>query len=130
MTDLKSRARIFGLLSLEWLIKSFYIYLRNFGQRGLVASIILTSIPLALNFSCLIIFFFYLIVPGLFFKAGFLGTGGLAFISYAVIDHFLENEFVKRKRKIDEKYYLVFYLLSPIYFLGSVYLFIYFFRFL
>ncbi len=130
MNDVKSKAMIIAMQLLEWLVKSFHIYLRKFGQRGLVAAIILTSIPLALNISCIVIFLFYLIIPGLFFKTGFLGTGGLAFLNYVLIDTFLEGEYVKRKRKIEGGYYAGFYLFAPLYFAGSVYMFILFFRFL
>ena len=130
MTELKTRARTILRQCVEWLLRTFYIFLRKFGQRGLVVAIILVSIPLALNISCIIIFLLHIVAPGLFFKAGFLGTGGLAFLNYGLIDAYLEGEYLKRKRKLEGAYYLVYYLFAPLYFAGSVYMFIYFFRFL
>ena len=125
----KISARLMPIIA--WLIKTFHIYLRKFELRGLRVAIILVSIPLALNASCIVIFIFYLIIPELFFKTGFLGTAGLVFLNYILINTYLEDEYVKKKnRKIEGGYYLLFYLISPLYFVGSVWLFIFFFRFL
>ncbi|HRI79065.1 MAG TPA: hypothetical protein PLR06_05960 [Cyclobacteriaceae bacterium] len=129
-TDVKTRLKIVGIKIVEWLIRTFHIYFQQFDKRGLVIAIILVSIPLSLNTASLIIYLFSLALPGLLFKAGFFGISGLAFIGYIVINTCLESEYVKKKKKINGGFHFLFYLVSPIYFFGSLWLFVLSFRFL
>jgi len=129
-SEVKSKFKIVGIQIVEWLIRIFHIYLRQFDKRGLVIAIILVSIPLALNATSIIIYLFSLVLPGFLFKAGFLGTGGLAFLGYVIINTYLESEYVKKKKKINGEFHFLFYFFSPLYFIGSLWLFVLSFRFL
>jgi len=128
--DGSSKVKSITLVLTDWMIGTFFLYFRIFALRGLKASIIMVSIPIALNLSCLFIFLFYLLAKGLLFKTGFIGIGILYFINYAVVNTLLEKEYVRLKRKTLEINGALYYLFPPLYFVGSVYLFIYFFRFL
>lgn len=118
------------MIAADWLLRSFYVYLRSYGHRGLRASIILASIPVALNITSLIIFLMYLVAPELLFKGGFIGLFILTLLSYFVVETYLEDHFMKKKRPMGTMHSPLLYVFSPLYYIVSVWVLIVFFRFL
>ncbi len=107
---------------MNFLVNIYYIYMRKHRERGLNAARTLLIIPLTLNFVSLFFFLSYqfkiylfnfsfnILLPGLILMTIF----GFAMMKY------LDSNYTEDRNFFDLKLPVIFYLLMPIHYLGSI----------
>lgn len=108
--------------TMNFLVNIYYIYMRKHRERGLNAARTLLIIPLTLNFVSLFFFLSYqfkiylfnfsfnILLPGLILMTIF----GFAMMKY------LDSNYTEDRNFFDLKLPVIFYLLMPIHYLGSI----------
>lgn len=119
------------MIVLDYLLNSFFVYLKKYRERGLLASIFLLTVPLGLNISALLILIFYWTAPGLLSKIDPFLFGGIVIGLLFLTDKILKMVYLKGDRNLETpKFKIIYYLTSPIYYILSVVLFFLSFRYL
>ncbi len=119
------------MIAIDFLLKTFYVYLYRYNDRGLLASIYILTISLGLNLQTLLIIATGIYFPGLISKLNPIEFGGLMVANLFLTDKFLRTVYVTKKRKVSPpKFSFIFFVLGPIYHLGSSILFFLSFRYL
>jgi hypothetical protein len=119
------------MIAIDFLLKTFFVYLYKRNEKGLQASIFLLSVALGLNMLTLIIYVSGIFFPGLIRLLNPLGFGVLVVIGLYLTDKFIRRAYVTNGREITPpKLKPIFYLLGPMYYVGSAVLFFISFRYI
>ena len=112
------------MVAIDFLLKTFFVYHYKRDEKGLQASIFLLSVALGLNMLSLIIFVSGIYFPGTIRLLNPLGFGALTVIGLYLTDKFIRRAYVTNGRRITPpKLKSIFYLLGPVYYVGSAILF-------
>jgi len=111
---------------MNFLINTYYVYVRKHGPKGIEASIYGLTIPLTFNFITLftfVIFYFRKLIYDIDIINFISGT--LMFIVSAIaINEYLERRYLKSENFVDLHLPKVFYIFAPVHYLISVLLFV------
>jgi len=110
----------------NFLINTYYIFLKKYGAKGVEASIYGLTFPLTLNFITLLTFLFF------FFRkffieidiVNFISTALISIVFFFVMNGYLERKYLKNENFTDLFLPKLFYLFAPLHYLISVFLFI------
>jgi hypothetical protein len=117
---------------MNFLINTYYIYMRKYHEKGLDAARTLLIIPLSLNFISLFFFLSYQIRIYIYsFSIKILFPGLILMVIFGFTTmKYLDNNYIENGKFIDLKLSGIYYLLMPIHYLGSILLVILSLRFL
>ena len=111
---------------MNFLINTYYIFLRKHEAKGIEASIYGLTFPLTLNLIVLLTLILYLFRILIYQIAllNFMSTSLIAVVFFFGINKYLENRYLKNKAFVDLYLPKIYYLFAPLHYLISVILFV------
>jgi hypothetical protein len=111
---------------MNFLINTYYIFLRKYGIKGVEASIYGLTFPLAINCITLLTFFLFLFRTFVveIDLSSYITTGLLTLGFGFGINRYLENRYLFGKNFNDLQLPKVFYFFAPLHYLISIFLFV------